>query len=48
MLIFSFSRYFNFSSDFIVNVGKRLEKKANVGFKINEVTHWITNEHNIV
>ena len=40
---FSFLRYLNFCPDVFGHVGKRLDKKAEVNFKIYDVTDWITN-----
>ena len=37
----------NFCFDFIGQVGKRLDKKARVNFKIYVVTNWETKNHNI-
>ena len=42
---FSFLRYSNFCLDFFVNVGKQLDKKAMVKFKIYDVTYWETNSY---
>ena len=44
--IFLFLRYLNFCPDFVDHVGKRLDKKAQVDFKIYDVTKWDTNNCN--
>ena len=46
-MFFPFLRYLNFWLDFFVHVGKRLDKQANVDFKIHGVIHWETNNCNI-
>ena len=43
--LFSFLRYLNFCSDFLV-IEKWFNKKANVNCKINNVTDWTTNNYN--
>ena len=40
------SRYLNFCPNAFGHVGKRLDKKASVNFKIYEVTIWETNNYN--
>ena len=40
------SRYLNFCPNVFGHVGKRLDKKASVNFKIYEVTIWETNNYN--
>ena len=35
-----------FCTDFFAHVGKRLDKKAKVNFKIYDVTDWIKNNYN--
>ena len=37
---FSFLRYFSFCPEFFNHVGKWLDKKAKVSFKIYDVTTW--------
>ena len=44
--LFSFPRYFNFCPDFLTIISKRFDKKANFGFKVNDVKDWITNNYN--
>ena len=39
-------RYISFCPNFYGQVGKRLDKKAKVNFKIREVTTWKTNNCN--
>ena len=43
---FSFWRYSNFCSDFFSDVGKQLDKKAKVNFKIYNFPNWETNNYN--
>ena len=42
----SFWRYLSFCSDFSGHVGKRLDKKAKINFKIDDVANWETNYYN--
>ena len=44
--VFSFLRYLYFCLDFCSRVGKLLDKKAKVDFKICDVTVWEPNNHN--
>ena len=44
--LFSFLRYLNFCPDFSDYVGKRLDKKAKVNFKIYDITDGKANNHN--
>ena len=37
---------FKFLSDFVGHVGKRLDKKAKVSFKIYDVIKWKANNYN--
>ena len=46
MPFFSFFRYLNFCPDFFDHVGKQLDQKAKVNFKIYHFTHWTTNNYN--
>ena len=39
-------KIFKFHPELFVHVGKRLDKKAKVNFKINDVTVWETNSYN--
>ena len=39
-------RYLNVCPDFFDHVGKRLNKKAKVSFKINNIRDWITSNYN--
>ena len=41
-----FALFINFYPDFFGCVGKRLDKKVNINFKINDVTKWNTNNYN--
>ena len=43
---FPFLRRLNFCRDFFGHVGKRLDKKAKVIFKIYNVINWETNNYN--
>ena len=43
--VFSFLRYLNFCSDFFGHVGQRVDKIANVKFKIHDVANWKTNKY---
>ena len=38
--LFSFRRYLKFCSDFFGHVGKRLNEKAKVNFKVYDFIHW--------
>ena len=38
-------RYLDFCPDFFSQVGKRLDKKANVNFRIDDVINWYTNNY---
>ena len=44
--LFSCLRYLNFCLDIFGQVGKRLDKKAKVNFKIYNVIIWVTNYYN--
>ena len=44
--LFSFWSYLAFCSDFFYHVGKRLDKKAKVNFKIYDVKNRETNNYN--
>ena len=46
LMLFSFSRYLDFCSDFFDHVGKRLDNKAKVTFKIYDVQNWKTSNYN--
>ena len=46
MMLFLFLRYLIFYPDFCGHLGKRLDKKGKVNFKIYDVTDWITNNYN--
>ena len=41
-----FLKIFDFCPDFFGRMGKRLDKKAKVNFKIYDVTTWITRNYN--
>ena len=42
-MLFMFLRYLHFYPDIFGYVGKRLDKKAELNFKIYGVTNWNTN-----
>ena len=42
----SFLRYLNFCPNFFAYVGKRLNYKAKVNFKIYDIINWETNNYN--
>ena len=42
----SFLRYLNFCPNFFAHVGKRLNYKAKVNFKIYDIINWETNNYN--
>ena len=44
--LLSFSRYYHFLSRLFGHVGKLLEKKVKVNFKIYDVTGWTANDYN--
>ena len=44
--LFSFLRYLHFCPDFFGYVGKRLDQKTKVDFKIYDATNWNTNNYN--
>ena len=44
--LFSFLRYSNFCPDFFGHLGKRLDKKAKINFKIYNAADWTTNNYN--
>ena len=44
--LFWFFRYINFCPDFLGHVGKRLDKKAKVNFKIYDVINRDANNYN--
>ena len=44
--LFSYLKYLNLCPEFFVHVGKTLDKKANVNFKVYEVINWETNNCN--
>ena len=46
ILIALFSRYLNFRPHFFGEIGKGLDKKAKVNFKIYGVIDWETNNYN--
>lgn len=46
MHLILFIRYLTFWSDFFGHVGKQLDKKARVDFKIHGVINWETNNPN--
>ena len=44
--LFSFLRYSQFCPDFFGYIGKQLDKKAKVNFKIYDVANWNTKSYN--
>ena len=44
--LFSFLRYSQFCPDFFSYIGKQLDRKAKVNFKIYDVTNWNTKSYN--
>ena len=40
--LFSLRRYLSFRSDYFVSIGKRLDKKAKINFRIYDVANWET------
>ena len=44
--LFSFLRYLQFCPDFFCYIGKQLDKKTKVNFRIYDVTNWNTNNCN--
>ena len=45
-ILFSFLKYLHFCPDVFGHVGKRLDKKAKINFKVYDVTTWETNNYN--
>ena len=45
-ILFSFLKYLHFCPDVYGHVGKRLDKKAKINFKVYDVTTWETNNYN--
>ena len=44
--VFSFLRFLSFCPDFFGHVGKRLDKKVMVNFKIHDFATWEANNYN--
>ena len=44
--LFSFLRYLQFCPNFFYYIGKQLDKKTKVNFKVYDVTNWNTNNCN--
>ena len=45
--LFSLWIFSNFCADIFGHLGKRINRKTKVNFKIDEVTNWETNNYNI-